>query len=183
MDGRHVVIFAVGRDRPGIVAGVSKVLYLSGCNIEDSSMTILKNQFAMILIVEPGPETNKKELMEKLREAGRELGLKVTINEVAGDELDTSMWKQAQRYLLTVFGADKVGIVYKVSKVLADRQINIANVKTKMINQEEGNIYTMILEVDVPPEVDVDELRTALADTAKELDVDINLREIPTVRM
>ncbi len=179
----HLVIFAVGKDRPGIVAGVSRVLYELGCNIEDSSMTILKNQFAMILIVEPGQNGNKESLQEKLREVGRELGLKITVSEVEDEELDTSKWDQAQRCILTVFGADKIGIVYKVSSIIAEKGINIANVKTKVIKREEGNIYAMILEIDVPPTTDMDEFKEALQKTAQELDVDINLREIPTARM
>ncbi len=179
----HLVIFAVGKDRPGIVAGVSRVLYELGCNIEDSSMTILKNQFAMILIVEPGPGVNKESMQEELKEVGKELGLKITVNEVEDQELDTSLWDEAQRCILTVFGTDKTGIVYKVSRILAERGINIADVKTKVIKREEGNIYAMILEVDVLPGVDMDELKEALQNTAQELDVDINLREIPTARM
>ena len=179
----HLVIFAVGRDRPGIVAGVSRVLYQLGCNIEDSSMTILKNQFAMILIVEPGAGVDRDSLQERLKEVGRELGLKITVNEVEDEELDTSKWDQAQRCILTVFGADKIGIVYKVSNIIAERGINIANVKTKVIKREEGNIYAMILEIDVPPTTDMDEFKGALQKTAKELEVDINLREIPTARM
>ena len=179
----HLVIFAVGRDRPGIVAGVSRVLYQLGCNIEDSSMTILKNQFAMILIIEPGAGVDRDSLQEKLKEVGRELGLKITVNEVEDQELDTSKWDQAQRCILTVFGADKIGIVYKVSNIIAERGINIANVKTKVIKREEGNIYAMILEIDVPPTTDMDEFKEALQKTAKELEVDINLREIPTARM
>ena len=41
----------VGRDRPGIVAEVSRVLFELGCNIEDSTCTILSGQFAMILVI------------------------------------------------------------------------------------------------------------------------------------
>jgi len=183
MPGGHLVIFAVGKDRPGIVAGVSKVLYQLGCNIEDSSMTILKNQFAMILIAAPGPETDEEKLEAELKEVGSELGLRITLNKVEDEELDTSIWDQAQRYILTVFGVDKAGIVYKVSKTLAERSINIVDVKTRMIPGEEGNIYSMILEIDIPNRVDIKELQDALEHTAEELDVDINLREISTARM
>ncbi len=45
---RFFAITAIGKDRPGIVAGVSKALYDLGTNIEDSSMTILSGEFAMI---------------------------------------------------------------------------------------------------------------------------------------
>ncbi len=183
MSAEHLVIFAVGKDRTGIVAGVSKVLYELGCNIEDSSMTILKNQFAMILIVAPGPETDRQVLEDELKRVGKELGLRFSVSEVAHEELDTSTWDAAQRCIITVFGADKAGIVYKVARILAEKGINIANVKTKILRREEGNVYAMILEVDIPVEVDRDELEEALKNTARELDVDLNLREIPTAQM
>ena len=33
-----------GRDRPGIVAAVTRVLADAGCNLEDTSMTILRGK-------------------------------------------------------------------------------------------------------------------------------------------
>ena len=36
------IVTALGKDRPGIVAGVTKVLYQLGCNLEDSAMTRLE---------------------------------------------------------------------------------------------------------------------------------------------
>ena len=48
----HVAVTAVGADRPGIVAGVTKVLFDQGCNLEDTSMTILRGHFAMMLVVD-----------------------------------------------------------------------------------------------------------------------------------
>ena len=40
------IVTALGQDRPGIVAGVTKVLYDLGCNLEDSAMTRLEGEFA-----------------------------------------------------------------------------------------------------------------------------------------
>ncbi|MBU1209467.1 MAG: ACT domain-containing protein [Proteobacteria bacterium] len=45
-----VAVSIIGRDRPGIVASVSKVLFQNRCNIEDLSQTAIRGQFAMILI-------------------------------------------------------------------------------------------------------------------------------------
>ena len=47
----HFSVSVVGKDRPGIVAEVSRILFEQGCNIEDSTCTILSGQFAMILVV------------------------------------------------------------------------------------------------------------------------------------
>ena len=48
---------AIGRDRPGIVADLAELIYECDCNLEDSSMTILGSEFAVLLLLtgeEPG---------------------------------------------------------------------------------------------------------------------------------
>ena len=44
-------VSAIGRDRPGIVAAVSRVLLDLEGNVEDSQMSILRGHFAVMLIV------------------------------------------------------------------------------------------------------------------------------------
>ncbi len=43
------IVTALGKDRPGIVAGITKILYQLGCNLEDSAMTRLGGEFAVML--------------------------------------------------------------------------------------------------------------------------------------
>src|SRR5262249_15997720 len=40
-----------GRDRPGIVADLAELIYECDCNLEDSSMTILGTEFAVLLLL------------------------------------------------------------------------------------------------------------------------------------
>ena len=56
----HFALTIIGRDRPGIVAQVTEILYRLGCNIADSSCTLLGGQFAMILIISH-PEFSDRE--------------------------------------------------------------------------------------------------------------------------
>ena len=44
------IVTVLGKDRPGIVAGATKVLYAIGANLEDSAMTRLAGEFAILLI-------------------------------------------------------------------------------------------------------------------------------------
>nr|WP_279384415.1 ACT domain-containing protein [Geotalea toluenoxydans] len=37
----HFAVTVISKDRPGIVADISEVLYRLGCNLEDSSCTML----------------------------------------------------------------------------------------------------------------------------------------------
>ncbi len=59
----HFAVSAVGVDRPGIVAAVTGVLVEQGCNLEDTSMSILRGHFAMMLLV-AGPDGLTAEALE-----------------------------------------------------------------------------------------------------------------------
>jgi glycine cleavage system transcriptional repressor len=50
-----VILSILGRDRPGIVAAVARVLFEQGCNIENVSQTMLQSEFAGIFIVSLPP--------------------------------------------------------------------------------------------------------------------------------
>jgi formyltetrahydrofolate hydrolase len=45
---QRFIMTAFGHDRPGIVADVTQILYENGCNLEDTSMTLLAGQFTLI---------------------------------------------------------------------------------------------------------------------------------------
>ena len=58
----YFILSAIGKDRPGIVADVSEVIYECGGNIEDSSMSLLRNSFALLLLF----STEREEVSQKL---------------------------------------------------------------------------------------------------------------------
>ena len=49
---RWFALSAIGRDRPGIVADLAELIYECDCNLEDSSMTILGSEFAVLLLLD-----------------------------------------------------------------------------------------------------------------------------------
>jgi predicted amino acid-binding ACT domain protein len=49
------LLVVTGKDRPGIIAGATGVLYAAKANLEDISMTILEGVFAMIVVVAVQP--------------------------------------------------------------------------------------------------------------------------------
>src|SRR5207244_604489 len=48
---RWFALSAIGRDRPGIVADLAGLIYECDCNLEDSSMTVLGSEFAVLLLL------------------------------------------------------------------------------------------------------------------------------------
>ena len=55
MQNRYIMT-AFGKDRPGIVADVTSVLYETGCNLEDSTMSMLSDEFTINLLFSSSDE-------------------------------------------------------------------------------------------------------------------------------
>ena len=69
------ILSILGRDRPGIVAAVARVLFDQNCNIENVSQTMLQTEFAGIFIVSlPNgmtPDDLQRELDARLAPIGQ----------------------------------------------------------------------------------------------------------------
>ena len=72
---RKYVLTAFGKDRPGIVADVSALIYESGCNLEDSTMTRLMDQFAIILLLSGSSQDLEENLSRGCRRLEIEKGI------------------------------------------------------------------------------------------------------------
>ncbi|HJT38590.1 MAG TPA: ACT domain-containing protein [Actinomycetota bacterium] len=165
----HVAVTAVGGDRPGIVASVSRVLYDVGGNIEDSRMAILGGHFAMVLIVSLPDDADPKGLERALAEPAGALGLITTVRPVADAPPPHAT---GTPYVVSVYGADKPGSVWQISEALAAAKVNISDLATHVVGDQEP-VYVMILEVDVPPGADPEMIGGALKVISSELGVDV----------
>ena len=77
-------------------------------------------------------------------------------------------------YLLTVHGADRLGIVARLAGTLAEAGGNITDLTTRLA----GDLYVLIAEVDLPPETDVAALEARLAAVSADLGIDSTLRQV-----
>jgi ACT domain-containing protein len=72
------LITVIGKDKKGIVAGISAELASAGINILDITQTVMNEKFAMIMLVDMKGATEKfTSIQEKLDKKGDELGVKV----------------------------------------------------------------------------------------------------------
>ena len=159
---------AIGRDRPGIVAAVAKVLYEHGCNVEDSSMTLLRGNFSIMLILESPEATTAASLDEALRPACAQLGLTYSVRDIE----DTAEVPHPS-HVLTVYGADKPGILFQVAETLAAAGVNITDLNSRLVGVEEP-VYALMLELAVSG--DAVELEQRLTEIAATIGVDLTLR-------
>lgn len=157
-------VTAIGADRPGIVAAVTEVLANLGANLEDSSMTILRGHFAMMLIADVDATAAEVELA--LAAVAEQLHLVVVVRELS---VDTAVEREGLPYVVTVHGADRPGIVAKLAAVLAESSANITDLSTRLSD----GLYVLVCDVDVVGEPAA--LEAQLVTAATELGVDVHM--------
>ncbi len=175
MDAEYVLLTVSGPDRPGIVAAIAEALLAARCNLEDSSMTQLRGEFAILLIVRLGAG-GVAELERHIEPAAAELGLDHTLHPLSAAEVARPEGAGRTPCLITVFGADHPGIVAPVARRLADREVNITDLSTEVVGSPEKPVYAMVIEARSP--IPVEELEASLATVASELACDIAVKEI-----
>ena len=176
----HFAVTIISKDRPGIVADTTEVLFRLGCNIEDSSCTMLGGDFAMILIVSHDKPFAKAGLVDEFRLLQERTGLKIHVRTLQGDEI-CPMKEEGELCLISVYGSDQPGIVYRVTRALADRRVNITDLNTRLIGTVEEPVYVLMLEAILPAGMTVDDAGRLLDNLKKELNVEIGVRTITPV--
>jgi len=176
MKKNYYALTFVSVDKPGIVAEVTKILYEKGFNIEDSSSTLLRGFFSMILIVSHEKSFSKGDIIADFSDSCKKYDLSISVKPI--DDM-TSGTKYEKTYIVSVYGSDKPGIVYKVAKFLSDKKINIVDLQTKVAGKEEKPLYIMVLEVNTPAGMD-ESWMLSLKAISDELGTDINVRQIET---
>jgi glycine cleavage system transcriptional repressor len=134
---------AVGKDRPGLVHGISTLIHGSGASIEDSRMAVLGGEFAMVLLCS-GSAEQLGAIEQRLESSGRELGLELTLRDTTGPSPRAS-----DRLRLEVSGLDRPGIVDAVSRVLAHRDVNVESLQTELRHQPLTGTAIFVLEAEI----------------------------------
>jgi len=164
----HLAVTVLGHDRPGIIATAAAALAGCGMNLEDSSMTLLRGHFAMTLICAGGAGAAQVEAaLSPLVDGALSVDVRELPVETEGEPL-------GELYLVTVHGADRLGIVARLAAVLAGAGGNITDLTTRLA----GDLYVLVAEVDLVRTADVAALEADIAAVADELGVDVTLRPV-----
>jgi glycine cleavage system transcriptional repressor len=158
-----LAVTVIGPDRPGIITAVTGVLAELGGNLEDSTMTILRGHFAMMLLA--ACATSPADVQAALARVADRFGLVVSVREVP-EEPEPAV--EGQHVVLRVHGADRPGIVSAMTRVIADVGGNITDLTTRL----SGGLYLLVAEADLPVRVDLVEVQKRLSARAGDLGVD-----------
>ncbi len=166
------ILSLVGKDRPGIVAHVTQALYDGGCNLGEASMIRMGDSFTIMMMVRH--DGTIKSLQALLSTVADSMGLHIHIDKMDGD-LHHHVEPNVQ---ITVYGADRPGIVAHVTGALAEAGLNIVNLDSDVGGTKAKPIY--IMHIDGVAGEGVAALESALQIVIKE-GIDAKLTPIETM--
>jgi glycine cleavage system transcriptional repressor len=157
----ELAVAVLGPDRPGVIAALSEVVLAEHGNLLDASMTILRGQFAMTLIVDVPVDADR--VRADLGPVADRLGLLVSVRAVGAIEQGPA----TSPYIVHVHGADRPGIVHRITGTLASYGANVTDLTTRLA---EG-LYVLVAEIAVPASVDIAALQADVAAAAADLGI------------
>jgi len=180
MDKYYYAITVIGKDKPGIVASVAEVLYEKGFSVEDSSSTLLKDQFSIILIISREEKMGILELKKAFACVRKNLNMSVSVRNIDTEEILDEATDNI--FMISVYGSDKPGIVYQISNALAKNSINIVDLRTRLTKAEKP-VYVMIMEVNAPKDIEENQIRQIVDRAAAKINVNYSIRRAETYNL
>jgi glycine cleavage system transcriptional repressor len=156
--GQYAVT-VIGRDRPGAIAEVTKVLASQGA-IRDSSMVMLGEFLTMTTVI--SGDLSADALRDDLTR--RFPGLAVAVADLARvSAADRASPGQPPAdplsYVLTLHGPSRPEVVPVLTGVLNERGCDI----TSMLTRHAGDLFVLVADVELPGHVDVTSLMRRMA--------------------
>jgi glycine cleavage system regulatory protein len=170
-----LVVSINGTDRHGIVRSLAERAQRYNANWTASRMTRLAGHFAGMVHLEV-PRENADALENALR------GLESSGLQVIIARSDSAKVSDAVKpFELELVGEDRVGIVSRLTTLLADRGVSIEQIHTEIIGGGQAGKQTFKVgaQLLVPAKLSVEDLKRELAPLAQEMVVDIALGEKP----
>lgn len=169
-----LVVTAVGPDRPGLVRELAGHIRKLGGNIEDTRMSKLGGEFAVLILV-----TGEAAALSELKATSSQLESALSVSCFFHDTSTSPRSSDASLYHLHASGVDRPGIVESVTEVLAARSVNVASLTSRIENAPLSGTPMFVIDVDIelPSKVDYQELASSLSESCARENLEFSLEK------
>ena len=172
-----IVLSAIGTDRTGVVQDITKVILACGGNIEESRMTTLGAEFAVLMLVSGNWHTLSR-LETALDKLTADNSLTISIRKTDSKAASNDRMP----YAVDVVSLDQQGIVFNLANFFASRDIEIADVATRSYAAAHTGspMFSVQMAVNVPSGVSISQLRDDFMELCDRLNLDAILEPVKT---
>ena len=170
-----IVLSAIGTNRTGVVQDITKVILACGGNIEESRMTALGAEFAMLMLVSGNWHTLDR-LERELGKLDKDDHLTVAIRKTG----ERPMKEDRMPYAVDVVSLDQQGIVFSLANFFASRDIEIADVATRRYSAAHtgSQMFAVQMAINIPASVHIAQLRDEFLELCDRLNLDAILEPV-----
>ncbi|MGI9325542.1 MAG: glycine cleavage system protein R [Pseudomonadales bacterium] len=164
----RAIISTIGQDRPGLVSGITTLITDLQLSIDDSRMSILGGDFAVLMSV-TGSTAALANLEGRLRDYCDSQGMAFLFRHSSERQA-----VDATPYVVTVTAMDHPGIVRSVASFFSQRSINILELSTETQPAAHTGtpIFSLHMTVELPSASNAAELTSAFEEFCLEQDLD-----------
>jgi glycine cleavage system transcriptional repressor len=174
---QHLVLSALGPDRPGLVAQVTHFLTERGANIEESRMVVLGAEFGILILVS-GSEEDIERIARDAPALAEETKIGVLVRRTKSPEEHRRA--SVIPCVVTAEALDHEGIVRAVALAISKMGINIVSLETAAYNAPVTGspLFRLEAHIDLPQGVSITEVRRGMEEVARAENLDIEVRSL-----
>ncbi len=172
----QLVISAIGTDRPGIVNEISHLITRNKGNIDDSRMTVLGGEFAIILLIS-AITADLDNIAQILEQQSSVLKLNIISKRAGKEVLEEQFSDNRIPYIVEVLAIDNPGIVYKLADFFSRQQINIQSMQTNRYPAPHTGtlMFAIDMIITIPQRINISELRDDFLDLCEDMNLDASI--------
>ena len=170
-----IVLSAIGTDRSGVVKDISKAILDCSGNIEESRMTSLGAEFAVLMLISGNWHTPAK-LEKALEDLSKTHNLVINLKKT-GNRSDN---ENCIPYGVDVICLDQPGIVFHLSEFFASRDMEICDLATRRYAAPHTGapMFSVQMTVSIPGSAPIGQLRDDFHDLCEQLNLDSILEPV-----
>ncbi len=170
-----LVLTACGPDRPGLVDVLSEHIVESGSQIDESRMSVLGSEFAILMLI-TGNWNALAKLEAMTSRLEEKLGLRIHTNRT----LQRAQSEAYVPYAIEVVTLNRSGVVNEVAHFFALRNINIEDVFTSTYPAPHTGtcMFSLHMTIAVPGDLSLAGLRGEFMDFCDDLNLDAILAPV-----
>ena len=172
---QFLVLTAVGRDRPGIVKTLSEIIDDASVSIDESRMSVLGGEFAVILLVS-GEAQWLEGLERRLPEIEQQTALTIHSRRTEARASDY----RGVPYSISIVSMDHPGIVHRVTAFFSGRKINIEDLSTRTYAAAHTGtpMFALDMTVNIPGDARTSQLRRDFIELCDTLYIDATMEPL-----
>ncbi|MBM3969740.1 MAG: hypothetical protein FJ302_07750 [Planctomycetes bacterium] len=147
---RRYIISLTGANRVGVLAAVTTALDELRGNLWEASISVMQPYCSILLAADFPDDRNQEVVSDHIRDLCRPYGVEVRLSEPAADS--GILAPPSNKYVLTVRGSDKPGMLRMLSGKLAELGVDIRNLYAERCERDKS--FSLELELAIPMSFD-----------------------------